>query len=59
MLELIEMVEKHNTLITINYGNYFLYFGIFHSKSVMMLVLCLAMAEENFHQIFYLVFFNE
>ena len=23
MIELIEMVEKHNTLITINYGTYF------------------------------------
>ena len=56
MVELIEMVEKYNTLITINYGAYFLCFGIFHSKSVIMLVLCLYLAKKHFHPFLLSVF---
>ena len=28
----------------------FLYFGIFHSKSIIMLVLCLVLKKNDFHQ---------
>ena len=49
MIELIEMVEKHNTIITITYGTSFVFWN-FYSKSVIMLVLCLALAKTYFHQ---------
>ena len=48
MIELTEMAEKHNTLITIDYGTY----GIVNSKSVIMLVLCLFLAKKSFSSIF-------
>ena len=49
-IELIYMVK--NTLITINYGTYLLYFGIFHSKSVILLGLCHFFAKNKFSSIF-------
>ena len=48
MIELIKMVGKYNTLITLNYGT-FLCFGIFHSKSVIMLLLCLDLEKNLFY----------
>ena len=54
MIEIIEMVEKHSTLITINCGTYF-YFGIFHSKSIIMLVLCLVLEKKAFCQFLLIV----
>ena len=45
------MVEKHNSvIITINLKYLFLYFGIFPSKYVIMLVLYLGLAKKHFHQ---------
>ena len=40
-IELIYIAEKQNTLMTMNFGTYFFNFGILHSKSVILLVLCL------------------
>ena len=55
-IELEDMVEKHSNLITINYGTYYLYFGILHSKSVILLGLCLVLANGLFSSIFISVF---
>ena len=44
-IELIDMVKEHNTLFTINCGDYFC-FGIFHSKYVILLGLCLVLANN-------------
>ena len=41
VIELIYIVEKITLYFTIDCGNSFLYYVIFHSKSLMMHVLCL------------------
>ena len=45
------MAEKQNNLISINCGTYF-YFGILHSKSVILLGLCLVLHKIYFRQCF-------
>ena len=47
MIELIEMVENTQHLNHYKLWYLFLYFGIFHSKSVIMLVLCPALVKNK------------
>ena len=47
--KLIHMADKHNTLITINCGTNF-YFGVWHSKYVILLISCLVFMNNVFHQ---------
>ena len=43
---------KHNNLITINCGTYFCVFGIFHSKPIIPLKLCLVLVNGLFLSVF-------
>ena len=50
MIEIIDMVENTQHFKYHRLWYLFLYFGIFHSKSVIMLVLCLFLAKKYFNQ---------
>ena len=51
-IELIYMVESTQHFFTIKCGTYYFYFEILHSKPVMLLGLCLVLANNLFSSIF-------
>ena len=48
-LELIDIVAKRNFLIAINSGTNLMYFGILHSKSIILLGICLVFEKSYFY----------